>query len=173
MAYRNMNYNNLVTEYMVRQQALASGAIPNAYKPHYLASLQAIRNEFRRLAVARNETRRPARAARVIQRAFKNLYYAPSNKYGTLHGRGSRKALARAKGENNTENLNRKALRIVRIRNNARRNEGQGRLVQARNLAQNLRAEYGENAVRNALNRARTQLNGARGVKRSRSAGRN
>ena len=51
-------------------------------------------------AVQRNRPRRPARAARVIQKAFKNMYYSPNNNGSGLRGRGYRTAMARVRGNN-------------------------------------------------------------------------
>jgi len=48
-------------------------------------------------AKQRNEPRRPARAARLIQQKFRQAYYAPNSGPG-LRGRGYRKAMARLRG---------------------------------------------------------------------------
>ena len=129
---------------------------------HHEAQIRALQRElarrWRAAAVARNEPRRRVRAAKVIQKAFKNMYHAPSNRMGTLHGRGYRKTMAQLRGHANTENLNRNALKIARLNYNARHNEGQGRLVEARNMANNLRMQYGVNAANNALRRARNAV---------------
>jgi hypothetical protein len=154
---------NLVEELEGRQMAVATMNMPAAYRNFYRVQIAAIKQEMgrrsRAAAVARNEPRRPARAAKVIQKAFKNMYYMPNNNAIGLRGRGYRKAKARFGGRSNTENLNRNALRIARLNYNARRsNEGQGRLVEARNMANNLRMQYGENAANNALRRARNAV---------------
>lgn len=155
--YRNRNNENLMEELEGRQMAVATMNMPTAYKNLYRAQITAIKQEMgrrsRAAAVARNAPRRPARAAKVIQKAFKNMYYAPNNNANGLRGRGYRKTMARLIGRANTENLNRNALRIAR-----RHNEGQGRLVEARNMANNLRMQYGENAANNALRRARNAV---------------
>jgi hypothetical protein len=90
------------------------------------------------------------------------MYYDPNNNAIGLRGRGYRKTMARLGGRANTENMNRNALRIARLNYNARHNEGQGRLVEARNMANNLRIQYGENAANNALRRARNAVRRAR-----------
>jgi hypothetical protein len=164
--YRNRNNENLMEELEGRQMAVATMNMPAAYKNFYRAQIAAIKQEmarrWRAAAVARNEPRRPARAAKVIQKAFKNMYYAPNNNAMGLRGRGYRKTMARFGGRANTENLNRNALKIARLNYNARHNEGQGRLVEARNMANNLRMQYGENAANNALRRARNAVRRAR-----------
>lgn len=164
---RNRNANNLLEELEGRraaaQHAQAIG-LPASYANFHRNQIRAIESEFARRwraeAVARNEPRRRTRAAKVIQKAFKNMYYKPNNNNNAtgLRGRGYRKAIARATGRANTSNLNRNALRIARLNYNARFNEGQGRLVEARNLANNLRMQYGENAANNALRRARNAV---------------
>ena len=160
--YRNRNNENLMDELEGRQMAVATMNMPAAYKNFYRVQIAAIKQEMgrrsRAAAVARNEPRRPARAAKVIQKKFKNMYYMPNNNAIGLRGRGYRKTMARLGGRANTENLNRNALRIARLNYNARNNEGQGRLVEARNLANNLRMQYGENAANNALRRARNAV---------------
>ena len=163
---RNRNANNLLEELEGRQMAIQHSqaiGMPSSYANFHRNQIRAIESELARRwraeAVARNEPRRRTRAARVIQNTFRNMYYAPSNRTGTLHGRGYRKTMARLGGRANTENLNRNALRIARLNYNARRsNEGQGRLAQARNLANNLRMQYGVNAANNALRRARNAV---------------
>ena len=160
--YRNRNNENLMEELEGRQMAVATMNMPAAYKNFYRAQIAAIKQEMARrsraAAVARNARRRPARAAKVIQKVFKNMYYAPNNNAIGLRGRGYRKTMARRGGRANTENLNRNALKIARLNYNARHNEGQGRLVEARNMANNLRMQYGENAANNALRRARNAV---------------
>lgn len=169
---RNRNANNLLEELEGRrvavQHARAIG-LPAAYANFHRNQVRAIESELARRwraeAVARNEPRRRVRAAKVIQKTFKNMYHAPSNRMGTLHGRGYRKTMARLRGRANTENLNRNALKIARLNYNARRsNEGQGRLVEARNMANNLRMQYGVNAANNALRRARNAVRRANGL---------
>jgi hypothetical protein len=49
-------------------------------------------------AIQRNIPRRPARSARVIQRKFKKIYYAPVNNGVGIHGRGYRKVIKRLRG---------------------------------------------------------------------------
>lgn len=171
--YRHHTNANLAEELEGRQMAVHHARVmglPAAYANFHRNQIRAIKSElarrWRATAVQRNAARRPARAARVIQRAFRQMYYKPSNNNalrGTLHSRGYRKAMARARGVANTENLNRIALKIERLKINARRNEAQGKLTEARNLTNNLRAEYGENATTNALRRARARLNPKRG----------
>jgi hypothetical protein len=51
-------------------------------------------------AAQRNRPRRPERAARVIQRKFKKVFYAPNNNGTGLHGRGYRMTMARVRGTN-------------------------------------------------------------------------
>ena len=162
---RNRNANNLLEELEGRRVAIQHSqaiGMPTSYANFHRNQIRAIESELARRwraeAVARNEPRRRTRAARVIQNTFRNMYYAPSNRTGTLHGRGYRKTMARLGGRANTENLNRNALRIARLNYNARYNEGQGRLAQARNLANNLRMQYGVNAANNALRRARNAV---------------
>ena len=162
---RNRNANNLLEELEGRRAAVQHSqaiGMPSSYANFHRNQIRAIESELARRwraeAVARNEPRRRTRATRVIQNAFRNLYYAPSNRMGSVHGRGYRKTVARLAGRANTENLNRNALKIARLKYNARFNEGQGRLVQARNLANNLREKYGANAANNALRRARNAV---------------
>ena len=135
-----------------------SAASRNFFKSEIAALKKELARRWRAAAVARNEPRRQGRAAKVIQKAFKNMYYAYNNNANGLRGRGYRKTMARLGGRANTENLNRNALRIARLNYNARYNEGQGRLAQARNLANNLRMQYGVNAANNALRRARNAV---------------
>lgn len=168
---RNRNANNLLEELEGRRAAVQhsqSIGMPSSYANFHRNQIRAIESELARRwraeAVARNEPRRRTRAARVIQTAFKNMYYKPNNNATGLRGRGYRKAMARATGRANTENLNRSALRIARLNYNARFNEGQGRLVEARNLANNLRMQYGENAANNALRRARNAVRREKGL---------
>jgi len=154
---------NLMEELEGRQMAVATMNMSAAYKNFYRAQIAALKRElarrWRAAAVARNEPRRQVRAAKVIQKAFKNMYYVPNNNATGLRGRGYRKTMARLGGRANTENLNRNALKIARLNYNARRsNEGQGRLAQARNLANNLRTQYGVNAANNALRHARNAV---------------
>ena len=159
---RNRNIENLMEELEGRQMAVATRNMPAAYRNFFKSEIAALKKElarrWRAAAVARNEPRRRTRAAKVIQKTFKNMYYAPNNNANGLRGRGYRKTMARLGGRANTENLNRNALRIARLNYNARYNEGQGRLVEARNLANNLRMQYGENAANNALRRARNAV---------------
>ena len=170
--YRNKNVNNLMEELEGRQAAILQAqaiGLPAAYANLHRNQIRAIESELARRwraeAVARNEPRRRTRAARVIQNAFRNLYYTPINRMGALHGRGYRRARARGTGRANTENLNRNALKIARLNYNARRtNEGQGRINQARNMAANLRTEYGVNAANNALRRARNAVRRENGL---------
>jgi hypothetical protein len=51
-------------------------------------------------AAQRNRPRRPARAARVIQKKFKQVFYTPNNNGNGLRGRGYRMAMARRRGTN-------------------------------------------------------------------------
>ena len=51
-------------------------------------------------AAQRNRPRRPARAARVIQKKFKQVLYTPNNNGNGLRGRGYRMAMARRRGTN-------------------------------------------------------------------------
>ena len=57
---------------------------------------------WREQAKSRNVKHRPVRAAKVIQRAFRHLYYAPPSPNNSprpwIHGRGYRKAIARVRG---------------------------------------------------------------------------
>ena len=165
---RNRNTNNLMEELEGRRAAIQHAqaiGLPASYTNFHRNQMRPIESElarrWREEAMTRNEPRRRTRAAKVIQKAFKNMYYKPTNNNNNvkgLRGRGYRKAIARATGRANTENLNRNALRIARLNYNARFNEGQGRLVQARNLANNLRMKYGANAANNALRRARNAV---------------
>lgn len=51
-------------------------------------------------AAQRNKPRRPERAARLVQKKFKELFYAPNNNGTGIRGRGYRMAMARTRGNN-------------------------------------------------------------------------
>jgi len=51
-------------------------------------------------AAQRNQPRRPARAARLIQKKFKSIFYMPNNTGVGIRGRGYRMAMVRARGGN-------------------------------------------------------------------------
>lgn len=95
---------NLMEELEGRQMALATMNMPNGYKNMYRAQIAALKQElarrWRTAAVARNEPRRQARAAKVIQKKFKNVFYTPNNNGMGLRGRGYRMAMARVRGNN-------------------------------------------------------------------------
>lgn len=80
--YRNRNNANLMEELEGREMAVATMNMPRNYRNFYNAQISAIKSElarrFRIQAMTRNEPRRRVRAAKVIQRAFKNMYYRKS-----------------------------------------------------------------------------------------------
>lgn len=110
--YRNRNNENLMEELEGRQMAVATMNMPAAYKNLYRAQIAALKQEmarrWRAQAVARNEPRRQVRAAKVIQKAFKNMYHMPNNNSKGLRGRGYRKTMARLAGRANNENTRRR-----------------------------------------------------------------
>jgi hypothetical protein len=133
--YRNRNNANLVEELEGRQIAVATMNMPAAYKNLYRAQIAAIKQEMARrsraAAVARNAPRRPARAAKVIQKAFKNMYYEPNNNGMGLRGRGYRMAMARARGNNAAQVGPRERITgLLRTKlNNLRRQTNRGAMV--------------------------------------------
>lgn len=135
--YRNLSNANLMEELEGRQMAVATKSMPKNYKNFYMAQINGLKRElirrWRAQAVARNAPHRRVRAATVIQRKFKQ---------------------SRAK----SSSLNRNALKIAQLNYNARHNEGQGRLVEARNMTINLRTQYGKEAANNAIRRARKSV---------------
>ena len=101
--YRNRNNGNLMEELEGREMALATMNMPQNYKNMYRTQISAIKKElvrrWRNQAVARDAPRHRARAAKVIQKKFKNIYYAPTTSPRPwIHGRGYRRAMARARG---------------------------------------------------------------------------
>jgi hypothetical protein len=103
----------------------------NFYRAQIAAIKQEMARRWRAAAVARNEPRRPARAAKVIQKAFKNMYYAPNNNAIGLRGRGYRKTMARMRG-NNAANVGprERITGVLRTKlNNLRRQTNRGAMV--------------------------------------------
>ena len=102
--YRNRNNANLIEELEGRQRAISRMNMPKNHKNFYKAQISAIKQEmarrWRAAAMTRNEPRRRTRAAKVIQKAFKNIYYSPNNNGTGLRGRGYRTAMARVRGNN-------------------------------------------------------------------------
>ena len=96
---------NLMEELEGRQMAIAhlkNTGGRSEYKNFHRNQINAIKRElarrWRAAAMARNEPRRRTRAARVIQKKFKNVFYTPNNNGMGLRGRGYRTAMARVRG---------------------------------------------------------------------------
>lgn len=102
--YRNRNNSNLMEELEGREMAVATMNMPTSYKNFYRNQIRAIKQElarrWRTAAMARNEPRRRGRAAKVIQKKFKELFYTPNNNGVGIRGRGYRMAMARTRGNN-------------------------------------------------------------------------
>jgi len=143
-----------------RQMAVATMNMPAAYKNFYRAQIAALKRElarrWRTAAVARNEPRRRARAAKVIQKAFKNMYYMPNNSPVGLRGRGYRKTMARLRGNNASKVGPRERLMgTLRTKlNNLRRQTNRGAMVNIYNSMYNKWMEGGGGNGANILNSA-------------------
>lgn len=90
-------------------------------------------------AAQRNQPRRPARAARVIQRKFKQAFYTPNNNGTGLRGRGYRMTMARMRGNNATKVGARERLMgtLSTKLNNLRRQTNRGAMVNIYNSMYN------------------------------------
>ena len=158
--YRNRNNENLMEELEGRQNAVATMNMPAAYKNLYRAQIAALKQElarrWRAAATARNEPRRRGRAAKVIQKAFKNIYYTPNNNAVGLHGRGYRMAMARTRGNNASQVGQRERLMsTLRTKlNNLRRQTNRGAMVNIYNSMYNKWMEAGGAHGANVLNNA-------------------
>ena len=107
-------------------------------------------------AAQRNRPRRPARAARVIQKRFKNVFYAPNNSGTGLRGRGYRMAMARVRGNNASQVGPRERLMsTLRSKlNNLRRQTNRGAMVNIYNSMYNKWMEGGGMNGANIVNNA-------------------
>ena len=158
--YRNRNNENLMEELEGRQNAVATMNMPAAYKNLYRAQIATLKQElarrWRTAALARNEPRRRGRAAKGIQKAFKNIYYTPNNNAVGLRGRGYRMAMARTRGNNASQVGQRERLMsTLRTKlNNLRRQTNRGAMVNIYNSMYNKWMEAGGAHGANALNNA-------------------
>jgi len=142
-----------------RQMALATVNMPASYKNVYKAQIAGLKQElarrWRAAAMAKNEPRRQARAAKVIQKAFKNVYYTPNNGTG-LRGRGYRMAVARMRGNNTSQIGPREHItRVLKTKlNNLRRQTNRGAMVNIYNSMERKWKKaggvYGANVMNNA-----------------------
>ena len=151
---------NLMEELEGRQMALATMNMPNAYKNMYRAQIAALKQElarrWRTAAVARNAPRRRGRAAKVIQKTFKNMYYTPNNNSTGLRGRGYRMTMARVRGNNATRVGPRERITgMLRTKlNNLRRQTNRGAMVNIYNGMYNKWMAAGGTHGSNILNTA-------------------
>ena len=158
--YRNRNNANLMEELEGRQIAVTTMNMPAAYKNLYRAQIAALKQElaqrWRAAALARNEPRRRGRAAKVIQKKFKNIFYTPNNNGTGLQGRGYRMAMARTRGNNASQVGQRERLMsTLRTKlNNLRRQTNRGAMVNIYNSMYNKWMEAGGAHGANALNNA-------------------
>lgn len=107
-------------------------------------------------ASQRNQPRRPTRAARVIQKRFKNVFYTPNNNGTGLRGRGYRMTMARMRGNNSTKVGPRERL-IGTLRtklNNLRSQDNRGAMVNIYNSMYNKWMEGGGVNGSNVMNNA-------------------
>ena len=149
---RNRNSNNLLEELEGRHAAVERAqaiGLPAAYANVHRNQIRVIQSELARRwraeAVARNELRRPARAAKVIQKRFKNVFYAPNNNGTGLRGRGYRMAMTRVRGNNASKVGPRERLMgTLRTKlNNLRRQTNRGAMVNIYNSMYNKWMEGG------------------------------
>jgi hypothetical protein len=107
-------------------------------------------------AAQRNRPRRPARAARTIQKKFKNIFYTPNNNGTGLRGRGYRMTMARVRGNNASQVGPRERITgVLRAKlNNLRRQTNRGAMVNIYNSMYNKWAEAGGVTGANVLNNA-------------------
>lgn len=121
--YRNRNNANLMEELEGREMAVATMNMLAGYKNFYRNQIRAIKQEL--------ANRRQARAAKVIQKAFKNVYYTPNNTGTGLRGRGYRVAIARMRGNNASQIGPREHItRVLKSKlNNLRRQTNRGAMV--------------------------------------------
>jgi hypothetical protein len=107
-------------------------------------------------AAQRNRPRRPARATRLIQKKFKNVFYAPNNNGTGIRGRGYRMAMARTRGNNASQIGPRERLMgTLRSKlNNLRRQTNRGAMVNIYNSMYNKWMEGGGIHGANVLNNA-------------------
>lgn len=110
-------------------------------------------------AAQRNQARRPERAARVIQKKFKSVFYTPNNTGAGIRGRGHRMAMARQRGNNasqvgareHTVSVLRSKLEKLR---HARNTGNRGNMVNIYNSMLNARARGGGRHGANVMNNA-------------------
>jgi len=141
-----------------------------------LAGVRGARNE----AAQRNRARRPSRAATAIQTAYRahrartsarrptrNVGTSPRRspsprrrKVGTSPRRSPSPSRSRSRSRSRSpaNNLNREALEVARLFNNASKHEGAGWIQQAEEAANFLNYKYGHGRGRAAINRALATL---------------
>jgi hypothetical protein len=160
---RNRNTNNLLEELEGRQAAIPQAraiGLPASYANFHQNQIRAIKSELARRwraeAVARNEPRRRARAAKVIQKKFKNIFYTPNNNANGIRGRGYRMTMARVRGNNASKVGPRERLMgTLRTKlNNLRRQTNRGAMVNIYNSMYNKWMEGGGGNGANILNSA-------------------
>jgi hypothetical protein len=107
-------------------------------------------------AAQRNRPRRPERAARTIQKKFKNIFYTPNNNGTGLRGRGYRMAMTRRRGGNASQVGPRERITgVLRAKlNNLRRQTNRGAMVNIYNSMYNKWTEAGGMTGANVLNNA-------------------
>lgn len=107
-------------------------------------------------AAQRNRPRRPARAARTIQKKFKHEFYAPNNNGTGLRGRGYRMAMTRRRGGNAAQVGPREHITgLLRAKlNNLRRQTNRGAMVNIYNGMYNKWMNAGGIHGANILNNA-------------------
>jgi Zn-dependent protease with chaperone function len=143
-----------------RQMAVATMNMPNGYKNLFKAQIAALKKELARrsraAAVARNQPRRPTRAAKVIQKKFKNMFYTPNNNSTGLRGRGYRMTMARVRGNNASRVGARERITgMLRTKlNNLRRQTNRGAMVNIYNGMYNKWMAAGGTHGANILNSA-------------------
>ena len=158
--YRNRNNENLMDELEGRQMAVATMNMPATYKNLYKTQIAALKKELARrsraAAVARNQPRRPTRAAKVIQKKFKNMFYTPNNNSTGLRGRGYRMTMARVRGNNASQVGAREHITgLLRTKlNNLRRQTNRGAMVNIYNGMYNKWMAAGGTHGANILNSA-------------------
>jgi hypothetical protein len=107
-------------------------------------------------AAQRNRPRRPARAARLIQKKFKNVFYTPNNNGNGIRGRGYRMTMTRARGNNASQVGPREHItRLLRSKlDNLRRQTNRGAMVNIYNGMHNKWLEAGGINGANVMNTA-------------------
>jgi hypothetical protein len=146
--YRNRNNANLMEELEGRQMAVATMNMPSTYKNFYKAQIAALEKELNR--------RRRTRAANVIKKKFKNIYYEPNNTGTGLRGRGYRMAMARMRGNNSSQVSSREhVMRVLKTKlNNLRRQTNRGAMVNIYNSMGRNWAKAGGIVGANVMNNA-------------------